>query len=143
MDKKPHYKHQALTGEIINAFYKVYNTLGFGFLEKVYENALAMELRSRGMKVAQQQTLTVYYNGKPVGNYVADLIVNDLVILEIKSAETIVEAHEAQLLYYLRATEMEVGLVLNFGPKPQISRKVYETVRKTRTRPPQFYQKNP
>ena len=141
MDKKPRYKHQALTREIINAFYKVYNTLGFGFLEKVYENALAMELRSRGMKVIQQQALTVYYNGNPVGNYITDLIVNDLVILEIKSAETIIDAHEAQLLHYLRATEIEVGLILNFGPKPQISRKIFETARKTRTKPPQFYQK--
>jgi GxxExxY protein len=124
-----HYKHQDLTKEIINAFYKVYNTLGYGFLEKVYENALSLELQKRGLKVTQQAPVTVFYDGEPVGHYVADIVINDLVILEIKSAETIVKAHEAQLLNYLRATNIEVGLVLNFGPRPEISRKVYETAR--------------
>ena len=123
------YKHQDLTGEIINAFYKVYNTLGYGFLEKVYENALILELHKRGFKTSQQAPIILFYEGEPVGHYVADIIVNDLVILEIKSVETIVEAHEAQLLNYLRATGIEVGLVLNFGPKLQITRKVYETAR--------------
>jgi GxxExxY protein len=125
----PHYKHQDLTKEIINAFYKVYNTLGYGFLEKVYENALGLELQKRGFKVTQQAPVTVFYDGEPVGHYVADMVINDLIILEIKSAETIVKAHEAQLLNYLRATNIEVGLVLNFGSKPEISRKVYETTR--------------
>ena len=123
------YKHQDITKEIINAFYKVYNTRGYGFLEKVYENALSLELKKRGFKVAQQAPVTVFYDEEPVGHYVADMVVNDLVILEIKSTETIIEAHEAQLLNYLRATNIEVGLVLNFGPKPQISRKIYETAR--------------
>ncbi len=126
------YPHQTLTREIINAFYKVYNALGQGFLEKVYENALALELRRRGLDVRQQQPLTVFYLGEPVGHYVADIIVEQRVILEIKAAETIIEAHEAQLLNYLRATEIEVGLILNFGPKPQVKRKIYQTSRHRR-----------
>ena len=124
------YKHSELTGAIINAFYYVYNTLGYGFLEKVYENALAHELRKRGYQVIQQAPIKVYYDGVMVGEYYADLLVNGLVILELKAAEAIVEAHEAQLLNYLKATDIEVGLVLNFGPEPQVSRKIYETARK-------------
>jgi GxxExxY protein len=124
-----YFKHQDLTKEIISAFYKVYNTLGYGFLEKVYENALSLELQKRGLKVTQQAPVTVFYDGEPVGHYVADMVINDLVILEIKSAEAIIKAHEAQLLNYLRATNIEVGLVLNFGPKPDISRKIYEKAR--------------
>ena len=124
-----HYKHEALTEEIIKAFFKVYNTLGYGFLEKVYENALAYELRRRNLSVSQQIPITVFYETVEVGHYVADMVINDLVILEIKSAEKIIKAHDAQLLNYLRSTNIEVGLVLNFGPKPQISRKVYETAR--------------
>ncbi len=125
-----HYKHQELTQEIINAFYKVYNTLGYGFLEKVYENALILELNNRGFKTAQQAPITVFYESEPVGHYFADVIVNDLVILEIKTSETIAEAHKAQLLNYLRSTNIEVGLVLNFGPKPESSRKIYQSSRK-------------
>ena len=124
------YKYQDLTKEIINAFYKVYNTLGYGFLEKVYENALVIELRKRGFTVVQQAPITVFYEDEPVGHYFADMIVNDLVILEIKTSEAIAEAHKAQLLNYLRSTNIEVGLVLNFGPKPEISRKIYQSARR-------------
>jgi GxxExxY protein len=124
------YKHSELTDAIINAFYHVYNTLGYGFLEKVYENALVMELRQRGYRAEQQVPIKVFYEGAPVGDYYADLVVNGLIILELKAAETLAPEHEAQLLNYLRATDMEVGLLLNFGPKPQVRRKIYETVRR-------------
>lgn len=127
------YKHSELTDGIINAFYQVYNTLGYGFLEKVYENALAYELRKRSYTVVQQMPLKVYYDDIVVGDYYADLVVNGLVILELKVAESIAPEHEAQLLNYLRATAYEVGLILNFGPKPQIKRKIYEKARRKGT----------
>lgn len=119
-------KHSETTGAIIKAFYKVYNELGFGFLEKVYENALVIELRELGLIVEQQKPIFVYYQGQLVGEYFADLVVNDSVILELKSAETISRAHEAQLINYLRATEFEVGLLLNFGKSPEYKRKIFE-----------------
>lgn len=123
------YKHSPLTKEIINAFYKVYNTLGYGFLEKVYERALAYELIKRGFQVEEQIPIKVYYEEVVVGEYFADLLVNRSVIIELKSVETLIEAHKAQLLNYLRATGIEVGLILNFGPKPQIGRRIYDTAR--------------
>lgn len=119
-----------LTDQIIKAFYRVYNGLGKGFLEKVYENALALELRGMGFDVKQQQPVKVYYNGVSVGEYYADLIVAEKVILELKVVETLQLAHEAQLLNYLRATELEIGLLLNFGPTPQLRRKVFLNDRK-------------
>ena len=117
--------HQELTSAIINAFYTVYNQLEYGFLEKVYENALAHELRKRGFQVQQQVPIKVYYDGVAVGEYFADLLVEEKVILELKAAEEIGIAHEAQLINYLKATHKEVGLALNFGPKPAFVRKVY------------------
>ena len=123
-------KHENLTGHIINAFYKVYNELGYGFLEKVYENALALELESMGLRVGRQRPLKVYYLGRQVGDYYADLIVEGLVIIELKCAETLCEAHEAQLLNYLKATDIEVGLLLNFGPKPAFRRKIFTNDKK-------------
>ncbi|MFN8300276.1 MAG: GxxExxY protein [Chitinophagales bacterium] len=122
------YKHADVTEAIIQAYYKVYNTLGYGFLEKVYENALVVELKQMGWKVQAQQPVNVSYKGEEVGVYFADLLVNDCVIVELKAAEAIGEDHEAQLLNYLRATKIEVGLLLNFGKKPAIKRKVYSTV---------------
>jgi len=107
--------HADLTERILQAFYTVYNALGYGFLEKVYENALTVELRRRGLQVEQQVPIRVYYAGEPVGEYFADLGVEGKVILELKAAEAISPAHEAQLLNYLRATGMSVGLLLNFG----------------------------
>jgi len=127
-------KHKELTGNIINAFYQVYNTLGYGFLEKVYENALAHELRKRGFKVTQQTPLTVFYDGVVVGEYFADLFVDDSVILELKAADAIAKKHESQLINYLKASNIDVGLVLNFGPKPDISRKVYVIARQAQKR---------
>ena len=119
------YQHSELTGEIIKAFYEVYNTLGFGFLEKVYERALLLELRDMGLKCVAQQKIDVHYKGENIGDYFADLIVEDVVIIELKAAEGLVEEHEAQLINYLKATDIEVGLLLNFGKKPQLRRKVF------------------
>ena len=123
-------KHKALTKQIIGAFYTVYNFLGYGFLEKVYENALAIELRALGLKVEQQARIAVYYAGQVVGEYYADLLINDTVILELKATRAISPEHEAQLLNYLKATPYEVGLILNFGPEPEIKRKTYDNKRK-------------
>jgi GxxExxY protein len=123
--------HKDLTEKIIKAFYHVYNELGYGFLEKVYQNALFLELKSRGFDVEAQKQIKVYYKGVNVGEYYADIVVNDLVILELKAAEYIVEEFEYQLINYLRGTEMEIGLLLNFGKKPEFRRKVFENSRKT------------
>ena len=123
-------KHENLTGQIIKAFYKVYNELGYGFLEKVYENALALELESIGLRVARQRPIKVYYLGRQVGDYYADLIVEGLIIIELKCAEALCEANEAQLLNYLKATDSEVGLLLNFGPKPAFRRKIFTNDKK-------------
>lgn len=121
----PDIKHKDLTDKILKAFYRVYNALGYGFLEKVHENALLFELIGARLKVTKQQPVKVYYQGKLVGNYFADLIVEDKVIIELKIAEAICDAQVAQLRNYLRATEVEVGLLLNFGTNPQFVRKFY------------------
>jgi GxxExxY protein len=117
--------HAEITSDISNAFYKVYNALGYGFLEKVYKNALAQELTNRGHSVKQQFSIQVYYESKVVGDYFADIIVNDKIILELKTSEIIAKEHEAQLINYLKATRMEIGLLLNFGKTPQFRRKIY------------------
>jgi len=114
-----------LTDKIINAYYEVYNTLGYGFLEKVYEKALVNELTNRGFKCSEQERIDVYYKNKKVGEYFADLIVNDLVILELKASDKIIKENEFQLLNYLKATKYEIGLLLNFGKKPEIKRKIF------------------
>ena len=122
--------HSEITDKIISAFYKVYNTLGFGFLEKVYENALALELRNAGCSVVQQQKIAVLYSGVVVGDYYADLVVDNLVIVELKASDSLCKEHEAQLLNYLKATSIEVGLLLNFGKKPEFKRKVFSNKNK-------------
>ena len=119
-----------LTDKIIGAYYKVYNSLGYGFLEKVYEKALAFELTKLGLKVSRQQSIKVYYEGELIGDYIADVIVNDKVIIELKAAEAIHPSHKSQLINYLRATEIEIGLLLNFGPEPQFARKYFSNERK-------------
>ena len=124
------YKHKAITDLILKAFYKVYNTLGYGFLEKVYENAMVLELRKMGLKAVPQAPIQVFYEGQVVGEYFADLLVEDAVIVELKAVRALAAEHEAQLLNYLKATRYEVGLLLNFGPKPQVKRKVYDNERK-------------
>lgn len=122
--------HKQLIEEILSVFYAVYNELGYGFLEKVYQNSLFIELKSRGFKVEAQKQIKVNYKGFEVGEYYADIVVEDLVILELKAAEFLVKEFEAQLINYLRGTNMEVGLLLNFGKKPEFIRKVYENSRK-------------
>lgn len=124
-----HLLYSEITGEIIKAFYKVYNTLGYGFLEKVYENALAFELEANNLRVETQLPIKVYYNSREVGEYFADIIVEGKVIVEIKTAVAIDKAHESQLLNYLKATEIEVGLILNFGQKAEYKRKVFANQR--------------
>jgi len=123
-------KHSELTQQIIDSFFTVYNELGYGFLEKVYENALAIELAARGQELAQQQAVTVYYSGQVVGEYFADLVVSNKVIVAIKADQNLAPEHEAQLLNYLKATSYEVGLLLNFGPAPQVKRFAFENTRK-------------
>lgn len=122
------YLYKDLTSAIISCFYNVYNTLGYGFLEKVYENALKIELERNGLFVEKQKPIAVYYKEQLVGEYFADLIVENKVILELKTAETICEEHEYQLINYLKATEIEVGLLLNFGKKPQVRRKIFTNI---------------
>ena len=121
--------HKHVTDKTLRAFYNVYNTLGLGFLEKVYENALAIEMRGMGLRVAQQQQLKVYYHGQEVGDYRADIVVEGLVIIELKVADAIHEIFMAQLMNYLKATEIEVGMILNFGPEPKFKRLVWTNVR--------------
>lgn len=122
--------HKELTEQIINAFYEVYNELGFGFLEKVYQNALYYELIDRGFKVEAKHKVKVYYKKRVVGNYEPDLIVDDLIVLELKAVEYLVDDHEKQLYNYLRSTPCEVGLLMNFGNKPEFRRKVFSNDRK-------------
>jgi GxxExxY protein len=123
-------KHSDQTGKIISAFYKAYNQLGYGFSEKVYENALAHELRKLGLTVEHQKPVNVYYDDVQVGEYFADIVVDGEVILELKAVRVLLEEHEAQLLNYLKATTIEVGLLFNFGPKAHYIRKVYDNERK-------------
>jgi GxxExxY protein len=122
--------HEEITSQIIAAFYDVYNKLGYGFLEKVYENAIVIELRKRGLKVIQQGPIQVYYDGQIIGEYFADLLVDDKVIVELKAVAEIIKAHENQLVNYLKATSLEVGLILNFGPEPKFKRKIFSNSRK-------------
>ena len=120
-----------ITKQIIKAYYKVYNTLGYGFLEKVYQKALLIELRGMGFKCVEEAPIRVYYSDVQVGDYRADIIVDDSVIIENKAAESLAEEHEYQLINYLKATEIEVGLLLNFGKKPEFKRKIFTNDRKS------------
>ena len=115
---------------ILTQFYRVYNDLGYGFLERVYQNALYFALTNKGLKCEVEKPIKVFHDGHVVGDYRADLLVEDCVILELKACEDINPAHEAQLINYLKATEIEVGYLLNFGKKAKFSRKVYSNNRK-------------
>ena len=117
--------HKEITSKIIQAFYKVYNTLGYGFLEKVYENAMRIEISKSGLHVEQQKNIKVFYESEQVGDYYADLLIENLIIVELKAAETICDEHETQLLNYLKATDIKVGLLINFGKKAEIKRKIF------------------
>ena len=129
-------KYKELTEEIIAAFYEVYNDLGFGFLEKIYQNSMYFELLDRGMKVEAQKPINVYRKNRRVGEYFADLVVNDLIIIELKAAELLTTKHEAQLVNYLKATDAEVGLLFNFGVEPEFERKFWENHLKKRNQKP-------
>ena len=122
---KENYKHSDITKKIINAYYQVYNQLGYGFLEKVYERAMMIELPKHGLKCERQKNIKVFYEEIEIGDYYADTVVEDCVIIELKAVETIAPEHEEQLVNYLKATEIEVGLLLNFGPTAQFKRKVF------------------
>jgi len=128
--KKFEGKQSELTGKILGAFFQLYKELGFGFSEKVYESALEVLLIELGMVTERQKEICVYYHGKIVGDYRADMIINGVVLLEIKSVEKLIDAHDAQLLNYLKATEIEVGLLLNFGRQAEFHRKIYDNPRK-------------
>jgi GxxExxY protein len=135
MDKKPIYsaslyKHSELTEQIIGAFYDVYSKLGYGFLEDIYGKALVIELKKRGLIPDTEQPIEVYYEGQLIGKYYADVVVDNLVIVELKSVKALVTEHEAQVLNYLKATPYEVGLLLNFGPKPETKRRSFDNDRK-------------
>ena len=121
------YLHSDLTARIIRCFFKVYNTLGYGFLEKVYENAMLFELKCNGLNCLAQVPIDVYYGNAKVGFYIADIIVENCVVVELKAAEALCEEHEAKLTNYLRATDIEVGILLNFGKKPELKRKIFST----------------
>jgi len=129
------YLHSELSDKILKVFYKVYNILGYGFLEKVYENAMMIELRKSGLVCSQQQLVDVFYDDKKVGVYYADIIVENKIIIELKAAEGICPENEAQLVNYLRATDIEVGLLLNFGKTPQHKRRVLTNDYKSIKRP--------
>lgn len=124
------YKHSGLTEAIICCFYSVYNSLGYGFLEKVYENALMLELARHHIPAVNQSPIKVHYLGTVVGEYFADILVQDQVIVEIKATSHLAIEHDAQLLNYLKGTRIEVGLLLNFGPKPEIRRKALDNINK-------------
>jgi len=124
------FKHKELTEKIINIFYQVYNKLGYGFLEKVYENAMMIRFRKDGIPAVAQAPIRVLYEGECIGEYYADILVDNKVIVEIKAIKRLAKENEAQLLNYLKATDVEVGLLLNFGAEPEVKRKAFNNLRK-------------
>jgi GxxExxY protein len=128
--KAEEYLHAGLTGRVIGAFYDVYNELGHGFLESVYQSAMEVALREAGLLVGRQVSVPVWFRRHVVGDYIADLLVDNAVLVELKAVRTLERSHEAQLLNYLKATPIEIGLLLNFGPRPQVKRLVFDNPRK-------------
>jgi GxxExxY protein len=122
--------HKSITDKILKVYYEVYNELGYGFLEKVYQNAMYFELKSLGYKVKAQKQIKVYYKKQLVGEYYSDLLVEDKVIVELKATELLMNAHVAQIMNYLKGTPIEVGLLLNFGEQPEFKRFIYTNDRK-------------
>ena len=127
---KQDFKSKELTEKIIEIFYRVYNKLGYGFLEKVYENAMMKEFKTADIPAVSQYAINVVYEDEIIGEYFADILVDNKVIVEIKAAKSLATENEAQLLNYLKATEIEVGLLLNYGPKPDLRRKAFDNTRK-------------
>src|ERR1043166_6131713 len=122
---RSNYLHSEITQKIIHSYFVVYNRLCYGFLEKVYQNALMIELKNANLECKSQVPINVYYDNQIIGHYIADILVNDCVIIEIKAAVSLCEEHEAQLTNYLKATEIEVGVLLNFEKVPQFKRKIF------------------
>ena len=122
--------YKEISNKIIHAFYKVNNTLGYGFLEKVYENAMVIELNKGGLETRQQKNIKVFYEGNQVGDYFADLLINNCIILELKARERLHKEHEYQLINYLKATNIELGFLFNFGEKAEFVRKIFTNDRK-------------
>lgn len=118
------YLHEELTSKIVNCFFRVYNNLGYGFLEKIYENCLIIELEKQGLRCQPQTSIIVIYENQEVGKYYADIVVEEKVIIELKSVDLLHPTHECQIMNYLKATSYEVGLLLNFGLKATIKRKI-------------------
>ena len=129
-DQKSALKHGELTEKILGVYYDVYNELGPGFVESVYEKAMAIALREASLQVQAQFSIPVWFRGQLVGNFSADVLVNGVVLLELKAVKTLDLVHQAQLMHYLKATEIEVGLLLNFGGRPEFRRIVLENERK-------------
>lgn len=123
-------KHKEITDRIIKGFYEVYNELGDGFMESVYERALYIVLLSYGLQVEKQKDIAVHFRGQVIGEYRADLVVDEKIIVEIKAVRGIVPEHEAQIINYLKATDMEIGLLINFGQKPEFKRFILDNKRK-------------
>jgi GxxExxY protein len=123
-------QHGELTEKIIGIFYDVYNELGYGFLESVYEESLVIALREASLTVQRQLAIPVWFRGHEVGQFRGDILVEGKVLLELKSTHILEAAHEAQLLHYLKSTEIEVGLLLNFGSRPQFRRLLFDNQRK-------------
>ena len=128
--KKFEGRYSELTGRILGAFFELHKELGFGFSEKIYETALEVLLTELGLIVERQKDLFVYFHVRIIGEYKAYMVINGVVLLEIKSVERLIDAHDAQLLNYLKATEVEVGLLLNFGRQAEFRRKIYDNPRK-------------
>jgi GxxExxY protein len=126
--------HQSITNTILKVYYEVYNELGHGFLEKVYQNAMYFELKARGLKVESQKEIKVYFKQQLVGEYYADLIVENKVIIELKATEVLMNAHVAQTINYLKATPIEIGMLLNFGSEPEFKRLIYTNNKKSNLR---------
>jgi len=124
------FKHKELTEKIIGLFYKIYNKLGYGFLEKVYENAMMIEFRKAGINAQAQAPIVVKYDNEVIGEYTADILVENKVIIEIKAAKLLMAENEAQLLNYLKATDKEIGLLINFGPKSEVKRRAFDNKNK-------------
>lgn len=124
------YPHAELTGRVIGVFYDVYNEMGYGFLEEVYHQAMVLALREAGLNAESKAKLPVHFRGRPIATYEADILVEGVLILELKAANALDAAHEAQLLNYLRATDIELGLLLNFGTKPTVRRRIFDNDRK-------------
>lgn len=128
-------KHGLITDKILRVFYEVYNELGHGFLESVYQRSLLLALESVGLNVCSRIAIPVWFRGTQVGRFEADLLVENCVLLELKAVRTLDSSHRTQLMNYLRATEIEVGLLLNFGEKPEFKRVIFDNLKKQTRNP--------